>query len=160
MEFVPVRCCKERRRRGFWWGERFYSNETFNDRCHCEQRHMHFEFPLMCSPMLSRVWGMACYTEWGNECAVGRNGGPLHGLWCVTEAKNDQQKKKITLCENTIAKRSSAENMYSYSQGKWNRYKIIWQTSFLTFNSILTVYYCAQNAILFKSGSPDWICES
>jgi hypothetical protein len=30
---------------------------------------------------------------------VGRNGGPLHGLWCVTEAKNDQQ--KITLRVNT-----------------------------------------------------------
>ena len=50
--------------RGGFDGERdFYSNETFNDRCHCEQRHMHFEFPLMCSPMLSRVWGMVCYSE-------------------------------------------------------------------------------------------------
>jgi len=81
----------------FWWGERFYSNETFNDRCHCEQRHMHFEFPLMCSPMLSRVRGMACCSGWGNKCVVGRNGGPLRGLWCVTEAKNDQQKTKHCL---------------------------------------------------------------
>ena len=32
---------------------------------------------------------------------VGRNGGPLHGLRCVTEAKNDQQKKKITPRVNT-----------------------------------------------------------
>lgn len=70
---------------------------------------------------------------------VGRNGSPLHGLWCVTEAKNDQQKKKHTACERKIAKRVSAENLYSYTQGKLNRYMTIWKALFLVFNSILTV---------------------
>jgi hypothetical protein len=67
---------------------------------------------------------------------VGRNGGPLHGMWCVTEAKNDQQKKN-TACEHTIARRRSAENLNTYTQGKLNRYMAIWQAWFFVFNTTM-----------------------
>jgi hypothetical protein len=82
----------------------------------------------------------------------------LHGLWCVTEAKNDQQ-KKITLCVYTVPKRHSAENLYSYTQGKLNTYFQIWQASLFVFNRITTVKNCTQNTVLFHSRSPDGIRE-
>lgn len=63
MESVPVRCCKGGKYEGSLMGERFYCNDTFNDRCHCEQRHMHLEFPLTCLSMLSGVLGMGNFSE-------------------------------------------------------------------------------------------------
>lgn len=87
MEFIPVRCYKENRarvwREGGLRGERDFAvtrlltTDVIANNSTCI---LNFH---------SCVPGMGDCSESGYVRIRGRNGGPLHGLWCVTKAKND-----------------------------------------------------------------------